>query len=65
MVSLLLNKEEEQMLRDVLIHSLADLEKEIIHTDHHAFRDYLKQRKTLLEQLTQKLPHSEDVSPQI
>lgn len=51
-----LTAEEEEVLREVLLHSLSELEVEILHTDHSAFRDQLKQRRRLLQRISERLP---------
>jgi hypothetical protein len=55
MIHLQLSAEEEETLRDVLSNRLSELEVEILHTDHSAFRDLLKHRRELLARIAERL----------
>ena len=51
-----LTKTEEQVLAETLESSLNRLQDEIAHTDAHVYRETLKARKDILQQLRNKLP---------
>jgi hypothetical protein len=51
-----LTHEEQQLLRQVLRRCLADLDHEILHTDHAGFKQMLRQRRTDLERIRDKIP---------
>ncbi len=50
-----LEQEEKEILTEVLESKLADLRYEIADTDQYDFKQGLKNRKTLLEQVLEKL----------
>ena len=50
-----LSNEEAGILRETLTIYLADLRREIVHTDSHDFRDELRARERLLERLLAEL----------
>jgi hypothetical protein len=41
-------------MRDVLRHSLSELDMEIVHTDSHDFKEMLKHRRAILAQVLEK-----------
>jgi len=55
-----LTAEEREALHDVLAHRLSELEVEILHTDHSSFRDLLKQRRSLLARVAERLTRVEE-----
>jgi hypothetical protein len=50
-----LEPEERELLDQLLKRSLADLDLEILHTDHAEFRGMLKARRELLQRLHRRL----------
>jgi hypothetical protein len=58
MPNVMLTSEEAAVLRQVVERTLADLEHEILHTDHIEFRDMLKHRRHLLSEIRERLPAS-------
>jgi hypothetical protein len=58
-----LTSEEEEALNDVLTHRLSELEIEILHTDHSAFREMLKRRRELLARVADRLSRSNKAVP--
>ena len=50
--------QEQQLLVQVLHRALADLNHEILHTDNAGFKQMLRQRRSILESLTNKLPQA-------
>jgi hypothetical protein len=65
MIHLQLSTEEEEALRDVLSNRLSELEVEILHTDHSAFRDLLKQRRELLARIAERLARPSEAVPSL
>ena len=55
MAKLELTAEEMTILEETLERSISDLEEEIGHTDAHEFKEMLKQRKSLLNHLLEKV----------
>ena len=55
MKALELTAEEQKLLQETLESSIRDLEMEVAHTDSHDFKETLKHRKALLDQLLEKL----------
>ena len=55
MQNLELNIEEMEILRDILQHNLSELEVEVFRTDTHEFKERLKQRRGIIEQILKKL----------
>ena len=55
MITLQLNEQEHQELLGLLERELPDLRHEIHHTDDHDYREFLKAREHLLEQLLDKV----------
>lgn len=55
MTTLELTQDEEEMLGQVLQHSLATLELEILHTDHKEFKALLRHRRAVLKGLADRL----------
>ncbi|MCW8892199.1 MAG: hypothetical protein OQL18_02640 [Deltaproteobacteria bacterium] len=51
-----LTKNEEQVLAETLESSLSRLQDEISHTDSRDYREALKERKEVLQNLRSKLP---------
>lgn len=58
MITLELTQDEEEMLGQVLQHSLATLELEIQHTDHKEFKALLRHRRDVLKGLADRLRRS-------
>lgn len=58
MKSLDLTQVEQDMLLRVLKRCLADLDHEIAHTHHAAFKHMLRDRREILEGIARKLPAS-------
>ena len=56
MKSLDLTQIEEDMLMQVLKRCLADLNHEIDHTHHSEFKQMLRERRSILEAISRKLP---------
>ncbi len=50
-----LTQEEAEVLRDLLLHGIGEMEMEILHTDTHSFKEMLKRRKQIIEQLLAKV----------
>jgi hypothetical protein len=48
------NAQELEVMRDVLRHSLSELDTEIVHTDSHDFKEMLKHRKAMLAKVLHK-----------
>ena len=55
MITLTLNDQEQEILKDILECTLSDLHSEIVHTDNLCFKAALKDRKELLLRLLSKL----------
>lgn len=55
MKTLELTEEEQRLLSETLERSLRVLEIEVIHTDSHEFKQMLKQRKSVMNQLYSKV----------
>jgi len=47
--------EEIEVLREVLQHELTEMEVEVFRTDVHDFKQMLKHRRTVLEQVLNKI----------
>jgi hypothetical protein len=65
MPDLHLNDDEARVLKELLRHKLDALDIEICHTDHADFRNSLKERRKLLENLCSRIPEPPDTIPQI
>jgi len=50
-----LTAEEKDVLRDVLTHEIETIKIEVFHTDTHEFKEMLKRRRVVLEQLLDKM----------
>jgi hypothetical protein len=50
-----IDSEEKEDLKEFLQGSLDSLKIEVAHTDHHAFRDMLKQKERVLQKVLEKL----------
>ncbi len=50
-----LTEEERELLAHILEERYLELRREIFRTDHHSFKQYLKEREQLLESLLEKL----------
>jgi hypothetical protein len=50
--------EEQEVLRDVLEHSIAEIDVEVFRTDTHDFKEMLKHRRKVLENITSKVSHA-------
>ncbi len=55
MYTVTLNSEQIQILQDVLECSLSELHTEIHHTDSRCFKEQLKEREAILQNLLQML----------
>ncbi len=55
MQSLEFTTEEQEVLRDVLRHAIAEIDIEVFRTDTHDFKQMLKHRRDLLEHVVSKL----------
>ncbi len=62
MAKLELSSEELKVLRETLERGMSDLDAEVGHTFSHDFKDMLKRRKTVLDQLLRKVQGA-DVPP--
>jgi hypothetical protein len=51
-----LTSEEAEVLREVLQFRIHELDVEIFHTDIHDYKDVLKHRRAVLQQVLEKLP---------
>lgn len=60
MTHLDIDSEEKEDLAEFLQQCLRSLKVEVAHTDHHAFRDMLKQKETVLERVLGKLQQGAD-----
>ena len=47
--------EEQEVLKDVLRHGIDEIDIEVFRTDTHDFKQMLKHRRALLEQMFSKL----------
>jgi hypothetical protein len=50
-----LSPEEQEILRDVLRQAVGEMEIEVLHTDSHGFKEMLKHRRNVLEQIIERL----------
>ena len=55
MVTVLFNDHEQEVLTDCLQRELTNLHDEIVHTDDHDYREFLKQRQQVLKTIVAKL----------
>ena len=60
MIHLDIDSEEKEDLTEFLEHCLKSLKVEVAHTDHHAFRDMLKQKEKVLERVLGRLQQGVD-----
>lgn len=51
-----ISHQEQEVLRQLLEHSLATIELEIRHTDHQEYKSMLKQRRETVRALLAKMP---------
>ena len=49
------NSEEQEVLRDVLEHAIAEIDIEVFRTDTHDFKQMLKHRREILEGVLRKV----------
>lgn len=54
-MELMLTKEEQELLKQILEERHHELRKEIFKTDHHQFKQVLKEKERLMESLMEKL----------
>ncbi|HWI58749.1 MAG TPA: hypothetical protein VNZ22_16105 [Bacillota bacterium] len=47
--------EEQEVMREVLQHSITEIDVEVFRTDTHDFKEMLKHRRDILEHLLAKL----------
>jgi hypothetical protein len=59
MQELHLTSDEAEVLRDVLVHAISEMDIEILHTDTHGFKEMLKRRRALLDQVLVKATEKE------
>lgn len=52
---LTITEEQRELLESILIESLAEVRDEIYRTEHFEFKEKLKARKTIIEQLLEKI----------
>jgi hypothetical protein len=55
MIQLMLTKEEQELLMDILENEKSDLRMEIADTDRLGYREMLKKRENLMKAIQQKL----------
>ena len=55
MITLTLDDQEQEILREILECTLSDLHSEIVHTDNRCYKQALKDRKELLLRLLSEL----------
>ena len=55
MSDLLLNTDEQRVLKEVLERTIHDLELEILHTDHNEFKTLLRDRRQVLGGILDRL----------
>jgi hypothetical protein len=55
MITLKLAPEELKVLEETIERSVSDLRMEVGHTDSHEFKERLKDRKTVLDHLLEKV----------
>jgi hypothetical protein len=55
MYTLNLTQEQQEMLIELLECSLSEIHSEIVHTDNWCFKDILKHRKQVMQELLQTL----------
>jgi hypothetical protein len=51
-----LTSEQVEVLREVLEHQISKMDVEVFRTDTHDFKEMLKHRRAVLEQVMAKLP---------
>jgi len=61
MIKLELTREEQRLLREIIEANLSDLRVEIVSTDRLDFKNALKRRKEILNNILEKLPETEKV----
>ncbi len=57
MVTLNLDRKEQEVLEQLMQHALATLEIEIRHADHAEFKKLLKDRREVFNNLLEKIEH--------
>lgn len=55
MSTIMLNDQEQQFLLEMLQKEIPNLREEILHTDDHDYRVFLKERERFVKELAQKL----------
>ena len=50
-----LTREQQEVLRDMVKHAVADMGLEVLHTDSHDFKEMLRHRLKIMEQIAAKL----------
>lgn len=58
MKTLTFTEEEQQLLVEILEKEVPNLRDEIVHTDDHDYREFLKERERHLKELVRKLKES-------
>ncbi len=59
MQTLVLTAEELELVAELVQHALSQIDVEVFRTDTREFKDMLKHRRAVLEQLMAKLPPQE------
>ncbi len=54
-----LTSEQSEVLRDVLVHAISEMDIEILHTDTHGFKEMLKRRRALVDEVLTRLAEKE------
>lgn len=54
-MQLILTKEEKQILEELLISEIKEIKDEIHHTDDHDYKEELKNKEKVLEELLSKI----------
>jgi uncharacterized protein YlxP (DUF503 family) len=57
MQTIKLTEEEAEVVRDVIAHVIGDMNVEVYRTDTHDFKEMLKHRRDVLEQVLTRLDH--------
>jgi len=55
MSTITLSDQEQQFLVEMLQKEIPNLREEILHTDDHDYREFLKERERFVKELAQKL----------
>ena len=55
MGAIILSDKEQQVLVELLDREIPSLRDEIVHTDDHEYREFLKEREAIIKDLVKKL----------